>query len=64
MNDIKHYRPRARFADAFTSDVATAWEKHGGNILETMITSEPAKFAELAARLVPRDVAVKIETAP
>jgi hypothetical protein len=32
--------------------------------MEMMITSEPAKFAELASRLVPRDVAVKIEATP
>jgi hypothetical protein len=42
-------------------DVAQAWEKHGSSILEMMITTEPAKFAELASRLVPRDVALKLE---
>ena len=52
---------RAKFVDAFVGDVAAAWEKHGSSILEMMITSEPTKFAELASRLVPRDVALKLE---
>jgi hypothetical protein len=77
MNDVKRWVPgqsgnpagrsigaRSRFTEAFVGDVAAAWEKYGSSILEMMITSEPAKFAELASRLVPRDVALKIEQPP
>jgi hypothetical protein len=76
MSD-KHWKPgqsgnpvgrptgaRTRFTDAFVGDVAAAWEKHGAATLEQMAVTEPAKFADLASRLVPRDVAVKIEATP
>jgi hypothetical protein len=53
-------RPRAKFVDAFIGDVAQAWEKHGGGVLEQMAASEPAKFADLCSRLIPRDVSLKL----
>jgi hypothetical protein len=42
-------------AAPFVDDVAKAW--HGAGILEKMAATEPFRFAELAGRLVPRDVA-------
>ena len=53
---------RNRFSEAFVSDVSAAWAKHGEQILEKMATEEPARFAELAARLIPRDLQVSLQT--
>jgi hypothetical protein len=43
------------------NDVATTWSKHGATILETMAIEEPARFAELCGRLIPRDVSLTVE---
>jgi hypothetical protein len=51
---------RNKFSESFVSDVAATWTKHGGDILEKMATDEPARFAELCGRLIPRDVQLTV----
>jgi hypothetical protein len=53
---------RNRFSEAFISDVSATWAKHGERILERMARKEPARFAELCGRLIPRDVHVSLQT--
>jgi hypothetical protein len=66
MNDVKRWVPgqsgnpagrsigaRSRFTEAFVGDVARVWEQHGASVLENMVASEPAKFADLCSRLIP-----------
>ena len=49
---------RNRFSEKFVSDIAAAWDKHGGSVIERMVRNEPARFAELCGRLIPKDVQV------
>jgi hypothetical protein len=53
---------RNRFSEKFVSDIAAVWDQHGAKILETMASEEPARFAELCGRLIPRDVQVSLQT--
>src|SRR5262249_18090049 len=54
-------RPRNRLTEAFLSDVSDTWHRHGGQILEKMAVKEPGRFADLAARCVPKDVQLSFE---
>jgi hypothetical protein len=59
-----HGRPagvRNKFSTAFVSDVAESWGRHGPRVLEQLATLEPARYADLCSRLIPRDVAVTVE---
>ena len=56
-----HGRPRTRLSDRFVQDLASAWEKHGPKILESLAKKDPRFFADLAARLVPKDVQVSLQ---
>ena len=51
---------RNKFSEAFVSDVAAVWESRGRGILEKMAQGEPARFAELCGRLIPKDVSLTI----
>jgi hypothetical protein len=51
---------RGRFTEQFVSDIAAAWHKHGAGIVEQMASTEPMRFAELCARLVPKDVSLTL----
>jgi hypothetical protein len=51
---------RNRFSEKFVNDVAAVWDKHGAGVLERMIRNEPARFAELCGRLIPKDVQVSL----
>jgi hypothetical protein len=51
---------RGRFTEAFVADITDAWHKHGAGIVEQMATTEPMRFAELCARLIPKDVQVSL----
>lgn len=52
---------RARFTEQFAADVAEAWRKHGAGIVDQMATTEPMRFAELCARLMPKDVSMTLQ---
>jgi len=51
---------RNKFSEAFVSDIAAVWQNCGRGILEQMAEDEPARFAELCGRLIPRDVSLTI----
>jgi hypothetical protein len=51
---------RNRFSENFVSDVAAVWQDRGRGILENMAQEEPARFAELCGRLIPKDVSLTI----
>ena len=51
---------RGRFSERFVNDIADAWGKYGAAIVEQMATTEPVRFAELCARLIPKDVQVSL----
>ena len=51
---------RNRFSEKFVSDVAAVWDQHGATVLEKMVKEEPARFAELCGRLIPKDVQVSL----
>src|SRR5437016_3740652 len=53
---------RNRFSAAFVGDVAESWERHGRRVLEHLALMEPARYADICSRLIPRDVAVSLET--
>jgi len=51
---------RRKIAEAIVRDFSDAWQKHGNTVLDNMALSEPAKFAQLAAGLIPKEFALTI----
>jgi hypothetical protein len=51
---------RNRFSEAYVSDIAAVWSEKGAGILDKMAADEPARFAELCGRLIPRDLQVTL----
>ena len=51
---------RNKFSENFVSDVAAVWQDRGQGIQKKMATDEPARFAELCGRLIPKDVQVSL----
>ena len=37
------------------------WEEHGRTVLERLAKDDPAKLAQIAYRLLPRDIFVRVE---
>lgn len=50
---------RNRLAEDFLADAYQQWQQHGSKALETMATSEPAKFCQMIANLLPREMHIK-----
>jgi hypothetical protein len=46
---------RNKLAEDFLSDAYQQWQQHGAKALETMATSEPAKFCQMVAGLLPKE---------
>ena len=55
-----HGRPRTRLTDRFVQDLATSWERHGARILESLAKKDARFFADLCARLIPKDVSLTV----
>jgi hypothetical protein len=51
---------RHRIAEAIIRDIAAEWERSGAEVLERMARDEPAKFAQLAAGLIPKDILLSV----
>jgi hypothetical protein len=51
---------RHKIADAIIRDIAAEWERSGAEVLERMARDEPAKFAQLAAGLIPKDILLSV----
>ena len=43
------------------ADLATSWEKQGVPFLDRLAADDPAKYADLCSRIIPRDVALTVE---
>ena len=50
---------RNKLAEDFLDDVYQKWQQHGSKALETMATSEPGKFCQMAASLLPKEMHIK-----
>jgi Family of unknown function (DUF5681) len=50
---------RNKLAEDFLTDAYQQWRQHGSKALETMATSEPAKFCQMVASLLPREMHIK-----
>jgi Family of unknown function (DUF5681) len=50
---------RNRLAEDFLADAYQQWQQHGPKALETMATSEPAKFCQMVASLLPKEMHIK-----
>jgi hypothetical protein len=46
---------RNKLAEDFLADAYQQWQQHGSQALETMATSEPAKFCQMVASLLPKE---------
>jgi len=52
---------RNKLAENFLADAYQQWQQHGSKALETMATSEPAKFCQLVANLLPKETVLQDE---
>jgi hypothetical protein len=50
---------RNKLAEDFLSDAYQQWQQNGPKALETMATSEPAKFCQMVASLLPKEMHIK-----
>ena len=55
---------RNKLAEDFLTDAYQQWQQHGSKALETMATSEPAKFCQLVANLLPKETVLQDERVP
>lgn len=53
---------RNQFSNAFMSDLAAVWAAHGRETMEATAKVNPEAFFATCARLLPRDVAISIQT--
>jgi len=51
---------RNKFSEKFVHDISDAWQRYGDDILDRVAKDEPAKFLDVCARLVPKDVQVSL----
>jgi hypothetical protein len=52
---------RNQISRAILKDLEAAWHVHGQRVLDTLAKEDPAKFAQLAVGILPKDVLVKVE---
>ena len=52
---------RNKLAEDFLDDVYQLWQRHGSKAVETMATSEPGKFCQMVASLLPKEMHIKDE---
>jgi hypothetical protein len=50
---------RNKLGEDFLADCYQQWQQHGSKALETMATSEPAKFCQMVASLLPKEMHIK-----
>jgi hypothetical protein len=50
---------RNKLGEAFVGDLLECWEKHGVTALERCATEEPARFVQICASLLPKDIDIK-----
>jgi hypothetical protein len=52
---------RQRIANQLLADLQEVWEEHGKTVLERLAKDDPAKLAQIAYGLLPKDVFVRVE---
>lgn len=52
---------RQRISEKLLADLASVWEQHGESVLQRLAVTEPAKLAQIAYGLLPRDVFISVE---
>jgi hypothetical protein len=52
---------RNKLAEDFLADAYQQWQQHGSKALEAMATSEPAKFCQMVAGLMPKESVLQDE---
>jgi 3-oxoacyl-(acyl-carrier-protein) synthase len=50
---------RNKLSEDFLDDVCQLWQQHGREALKTMLTSEPAKFCQMIAGLLPKEMFIQ-----
>ena len=50
---------RNKLAEDFLADAYQKWKQHGDQALDAMATSEPAKFCQMVASLLPKEMHIK-----
>jgi hypothetical protein len=51
---------RQRISEKLLADLAVVWEEHGSGVLQRLAVTEPAKLAQIAYGLLPRDVSISL----
>jgi Family of unknown function (DUF5681) len=46
---------RSKLAEDFLQDAYAQWQQHGSTALESMAKTEPAKFCQMVANLLPKE---------
>ena len=52
---------RNKLAEDFLADAYQQWQEHGSTALETMAKTEPAKFCQMVANLLPKEAVLQDE---
>ena len=52
---------RNKLAENFLADAYQQWQLHGSTALETMAKTEPAKFCQMVANLLPKEAVLQDE---
>jgi hypothetical protein len=50
-----------KLAEDFLADAYEQWQQHGSTALETMAKTEPAKFCQMVANLLPKESVLQDE---
>ena len=53
---------RQKVSEAIIRDISEAWATHGVDVLNKLAISDPAKFAQLAAGLIPKEFQLSVES--
>ena len=52
---------RSKLANDFLTDAYEQWQEHGAAALKAMATTEPAKFCQMVANLLPKEAVLQDE---
>jgi restriction endonuclease S subunit len=52
---------RNKLGEDFLDDINQTWQRHGSKAVETMATSEPGKFCQMVAGLLPKEMHINDE---
>lgn len=61
-NPGKQKGTKHKIADKFVKDLHDAWVANGPAVIERVIQENPAKFLDIIARIVPRELTIRTET--